>query len=216
MPSIKGEMDKLGAQEAQAKQEQLYAKAKDKAESFIHDIDPDLSVEVKTVDVTPEDESKEPYKTLALVFKSKKHPEIDWSEELDTNEEYLDNAFEFSVRRLYLQRMKKNSLLPGDPDKQPVFLEEVLGEKGPDMQKVTELAKEHPKLGVALVTTLEKIINPTTSDEEASNEINAFNTAHMKEKEGMYETVQFSSGNREITVKYYRNGSVSVSASFSG
>jgi phage-related tail protein len=93
-------------------------------------------------------------------------------------------------------------------------MEEVIGEHSPDMEKLRELAKQYPELGVALADTIDKIINPITSDEDATKEIDAFNRSHMKEKEGMYETVHLASSNREITVKYYRNGSVSISASF--
>ena len=65
-----------------------------------------------------------------------------------------------------------------------------------------------------LAATLEIIMDPATSSDSAYTEIRTFNDAHMNAKEGSYETIHLSDEDRDVTVKYYQNGSVSISASF--
>ncbi|PCI19830.1 hypothetical protein COB64_02945 [Candidatus Wolfebacteria bacterium] len=80
-------------------EEQLYEKARDKAESFLNDIDPALKVRVSSVVVkTDYDGSK--FRTMALMFTHSNNPSIKWTMEVSADE-YFDERFEKRVRKLY-------------------------------------------------------------------------------------------------------------------
>lgn len=89
-------------------------------------------------------------------------------------------------------------------------LEEMLTEG--DIGIFTVLKTEHPDL----VLEIEKALDLSGDEMETSESISAFNKRNDGGRKGPFETVFFSNGKREVMVRRYRNGAVSIAASFAG
>lgn len=61
-----------------------------------------------------------------------------------------------------------------------------------------------------LITCLRKLTDPAISNEEAYDVVKEFNSWNMTKKEGAYDSIVMGSKDRKITVKHYKNGSVSL------
>ena len=90
--------------------------------------------------------------------------------------------------------------------------EESLSERimGDGAEKLDLLEGQTPELKA----TLEKMTSSSISREDFFDVIDKFNGDHMKEKEGSYGAVHLRGDHGDITVKYYENGSVSISGSW--
>ena len=79
---------------------------------------------------------------------------------------------------------------------------------GGKAEELNELGAKNPEL----LETLEKITDPEVSNEDFFDTIKTFNGSHMNEKEGSYQTISLRGDHGDITVKHYKNGSISISA----
>lgn len=79
-----------------------------------------------------------------------------------------------------------------------------------DEGKMEEISVNHPDL----VDYLKKLADPSVSREDFFSTIGKFNDANMKEKEGAYDTIHLKTDHGNVTVKYYENGSASISGSY--
>jgi len=84
-----------------------YIKAREKAESFLADIDPELEVDIQESRVTPNDTSKGECSATTLRFSHKSNPFIQWTIEIGEDDEYINNKLETGVREIY-QEQKAN------------------------------------------------------------------------------------------------------------
>jgi len=83
---------------------EMYARARDKAKEILSKIDPDIRVELASVVVTPDDENRPEYKTLALRFSHASKP-VTWTMEIEPTMDYIENRFEGAVRRTYEKKI---------------------------------------------------------------------------------------------------------------
>lgn len=65
-----------------------------------------------------------------------------------------------------------------------------------------------------LASTLETLNDPAVTNEGFFEAVDAFNNENMKKKEGMYQSISMDGEHGHITVKYYENGSASISANW--
>jgi hypothetical protein len=82
-----------------------YAKAREKVESFLSDIDPDLEVDIESSVVTPDDPGKSEYRTDALIFTHRTKPDLRWTMEIEESDDYIDNQLEGVIRKIYRQNI---------------------------------------------------------------------------------------------------------------
>jgi len=136
MSHFENQFDNLSEQDRQMMEtDTAYIKAREKAESFLADIDPDLEVDVQESLVTPNDTSKEKYSSTTLRFSHKSNPFIHWTMEIGEDDEYKNEKLETGIRKIYQEqnasvrelmeswpwyetaRQKAESFLPNmDPD----------------------------------------------------------------------------------------------------
>ena len=81
-----------------------YKKAKNKVDSFIHEIDPDLSVHVADVDVTYFADPDVQQKVTVLKFEHPTDPNLRWTMEVGEDDEYIDGRLEEIVRNITTQQ----------------------------------------------------------------------------------------------------------------
>ena len=82
-----------------------YHQAKARVEQFIPDLDAELEVEVEETSITPND-GGDAYDTLVLIFSHPSNPYLNWSMEVEPDEDFIDNQLEEVVRRIYFQRVE--------------------------------------------------------------------------------------------------------------
>lgn len=82
-----------------------YQRAKDKINSFLPDLDPNLEVDVDTTTVTP-NEGDGQYTTFVLVFSHHTNSNLQWTMEVEMEDFYIDNELEKIVTDIYLQRVE--------------------------------------------------------------------------------------------------------------
>ena len=88
-----------------------YVKAKEKAESFLASIDPDLEVDAQHSVVTPAEKSKEKYTATVLRFSHKTNPFIHWTMEIGEDDSYINDRLEIAVRNIYeKERVESHAL----------------------------------------------------------------------------------------------------------
>jgi hypothetical protein len=93
-----------------------YIKAREKAESFLAGIDPDLEVDVRDSVVDPADKSKDKYTATVLRFSHKSNPFIHWTMEIDEDDAYINDKLETAVRNIYeKERSESGALLESWP-----------------------------------------------------------------------------------------------------
>lgn len=78
--------------------------------------------------------------------------------------------------------------------------------------KLRELEVKYP----SLVSSLEELNKPGISRQDFFAIVENFNSINMKEKSGSYDMIHITGEYGDITVKYYENGSASISASYPG
>lgn len=83
-----------------------YIKAREKVESFLADIDPNLEVDIQRSIVTPDDPKKSEYSTDTLIFTHKTQPELRWTMEIEKSDNYINNRLEDIVRKVYERDVK--------------------------------------------------------------------------------------------------------------
>ena len=69
------------------------------------ELDPNLEVELDTTVVTP-NQGGEEYTTFVLVFSHSSNSNLQWTMEVEPNEDYIENELEQVVTNIYLQRIE--------------------------------------------------------------------------------------------------------------
>ena len=82
-----------------------YQKAKQKIESFLPELDPNLEVDVDTTTVTP-NQGDDQYTTFVLVFSHQTNSNLQWTMEVEEEEFYIENELEKIVKEIYFQRVE--------------------------------------------------------------------------------------------------------------
>ena len=82
-----------------------YHKANLRVEQFLHDLDPALEVEVEETEITPSD-GGDNYMTSVLVFSHGSNPNLNWTMEVQENDEFIENQLEQIVRKIYFERVE--------------------------------------------------------------------------------------------------------------
>ncbi len=82
-----------------------YHKAVEKMAAFLPSLDPNLEVELDTTVVTP-NQGGEEYTTFVLVFSHSSNPNLQWTMEVEPDEDYIENQLEQVVTNIYLQRVE--------------------------------------------------------------------------------------------------------------
>ena len=82
-----------------------YQKAKQKIESFLPELDPNLEVDVDTTTVTP-NQGDDQYTTFVLVFSHQTNSNLQWTMEVEEEDFYIENELEKIVREIYFQRVE--------------------------------------------------------------------------------------------------------------
>lgn len=90
-------------------QEDYFQKALEKANSFIQDLDPELHVKIAEVEVTPNDPSKEKVAKRVLRFSHESIPNLNWTMEIEQNDEYIENRLEGVVRKVYEKKLEEGN-----------------------------------------------------------------------------------------------------------
>ena len=82
-----------------------YQKAKQKIESFLPELDPNLEVDVDTTTVT-RNQGDDQYTTFVLVFSHQTNSNLQWTMEVEEEDFYIENELEKIVREIYFQRVE--------------------------------------------------------------------------------------------------------------
>ena len=82
-----------------------YHKAVEKLAAFLPGLDPNLEVELDTTVVTPNQGGDE-YTTFVLVFSHSSNSNLQWTMEVEPNDDYIENELEQVVTNIYLQRVE--------------------------------------------------------------------------------------------------------------
>ena len=82
-----------------------YHRAVEKIAAFLPGLDPNLEVELDTTVVTP-NQGGEEYTTYVLVFSHSSNSNLQWTMEVEPNEDYIENQLEQVVTNIYLQRVE--------------------------------------------------------------------------------------------------------------
>ena len=80
-------------------------KAKQKIESFLPELDPNLEVDVDTTTVTP-NQGDDQYTTFVLVFSHQTNSNLQWTMEVEEEDFYIENELEKIVKEIYFQRVE--------------------------------------------------------------------------------------------------------------
>lgn len=82
-----------------------YAKAKQRIDGFLPDLDKDLEVDVDTDVITPHDGSAA-YPTFLLTFWHPTNSKLNWTMEVRLDEEYIQHQLEQVVKQIYFERVE--------------------------------------------------------------------------------------------------------------
>ena len=82
-----------------------YHKAVEKLAAFLPGLDPNLEVELDTTVITP-NQGGEEYTTFVLVFSHSSNSKLQWTMEVEQDEEYIENQLEQVVTDIYLRRVE--------------------------------------------------------------------------------------------------------------
>ena len=82
-----------------------YHQAVEKMAAFLPGLDPNLEVELDTTVVTP-NQGGEEYTTFVLVFSHSSNSNLQWTMEVELDEDYIENELEQVVTNIYLQRVE--------------------------------------------------------------------------------------------------------------
>ncbi len=82
-----------------------YHQAVEKIATFLPGLDPNLEVELDTTVVTP-NQGGEEYTTFVLVFSHSSNPNLQWTMEVEPDEDYIENELEQVITNIYLQRVE--------------------------------------------------------------------------------------------------------------
>lgn len=82
-----------------------YHKAKVRAEKFLPGLDRNLEVDVEETSISPYDGGAE-YQTYALVFSHESNPNLNWTMEVQENDDFVENELEAVVKKIYFQRVE--------------------------------------------------------------------------------------------------------------
>lgn len=102
-------------------------------------------------------------------------------------------------------KQKKEDNIEKKENSKEIFNEIESLERDRKLEKLKEINSD-------LKSTLEKMVDSSTSQKDFRKIISDFNDANMKEREGRYNSVDLDDG--RITVKYYENGSISISGNY--
>jgi hypothetical protein len=84
---------------------EYYEKACAKAQLFIKEIDPDLTVSVGQVVVRPARPDSQEYRTYALRFSHKTRATVSWTMEIEEDNAYIEKRLEEIVRQIYKNKI---------------------------------------------------------------------------------------------------------------
>jgi len=79
----------------------------EKAQEIARIIDSDLGVQLGDRTVVPDDKSKGEYQKICLVFLHSTIEGLEWSQEFETDQDYLDNKLEEVIRRIYERELSE-------------------------------------------------------------------------------------------------------------
>ena len=82
-----------------------YHKAVEKLAAFLPGLDPNLEVELDTTVITP-NQGGEEYTTFVLVFSHSSNSKLQWTMEVEQDEEYIENKLQQIVTDIYLRRVE--------------------------------------------------------------------------------------------------------------
>ena len=85
----------------------FYEKAREKAQSFISGLNPEIEVSIEDVEVNPDDKAKVPYRTLALKFSHRSDENLNWTIEIEPSDDYIKNKLQNAVEGVYRQKIKR-------------------------------------------------------------------------------------------------------------
>lgn len=100
-----------------------------------------------------------------------------------------------------------NSFENPQRSKRELLNERIVGEGA---QVLDELDAQHK----GLISSLEALIDPSITNGEFFSIMDEFNTANTGENNGSYSTIRVHGNHGDLAVKYYKNGSVSISGSW--
>ena len=69
------------------------------------DLDNALEVEVEETEITPSD-GGDNYLTSVLVFSHGSNPNLQWTMEVQENDEFIDHELETVIKRIYFERVE--------------------------------------------------------------------------------------------------------------
>lgn len=82
-----------------------YSKAKARMEEILPTLDPDLEVDVDETSITTNDEGEE-YETFVLVFSHTSNPNLQWTMEIQMDDEFIAHELEQVVKKIYFERVE--------------------------------------------------------------------------------------------------------------
>ena len=82
-----------------------YELAKQKVDTFLSLLDPELEVTVEQIGIKPYDHDEE-YESYVLLFAHPSNDMLHWSMEINPSLDFIDNELETTVRNIYAQRMQ--------------------------------------------------------------------------------------------------------------
>jgi hypothetical protein len=81
-----------------------YELAKQKVDTFLVELDPELTVEVEQIGVKPYDQTDE-YESYVLLFSHPNNDLLHWSMEITYSLDFIDTELENTIRSIYSQRV---------------------------------------------------------------------------------------------------------------
>ena len=82
-----------------------YELAKQRVETFLALMDPELEVTVEQIGIKPYDDGTE-YESYVLLFSHPTNAMLHWSMEINPSLDFIDNELETTVRNIYKQRIQ--------------------------------------------------------------------------------------------------------------
>lgn len=84
-----------------------YETARQKAESFLPNIDPELLVSVEKRKLSPDDPHSSPRDTVVLRFQHRTNSRVKWTMSIEPSREYIDNQLEQAVIKIYQEHKEQ-------------------------------------------------------------------------------------------------------------
>ena len=82
-----------------------YNRARERITDFLPRLDENLEVDIDTTVITPNDGSAD-YSSLVLTFTHSSNPNLNWTMEVQMDEDYIEHELERIVTKIYLERVE--------------------------------------------------------------------------------------------------------------